>query len=165
MGLERDKHDILFRHLGTVAVGEFMNEYAEAHIKSKAAREQIAYVVKYVNACRINRNAIVHGRPEFNGPLKPVRIRQKPDQRRSKPAEFEIGIVDIARVCDEIEIAGKLVVAMSLLADRQGSRTAQRLLGKDWRARLHAKPPLPKLVAVSPQTHPTPPVRPRSSRG
>ena len=167
MGIKRSKHHILFRHLGTVAIGEFMNEYAEAHIKSKATREQVAYVIKYVNACRVNRNAIVHGWADLHGVkgLDSIRVRPKPDQRRAKPKDFVIKLEDIARVCDEMEMAGRLTVAMSFLFDRRGIKTMKGLLGAEWRSRLHAKPPPPRFVGASPQTHPKPKARRRSSRG
>lgn len=98
MGLKRTDHDLIFRHLGTVTIGTFMNEYAGRHIKSAARREQIAYVTKFVDRCRVNRNAIVHGWARDNGDLSAIRIESKADQRRREKTEFSISIEDVKRV-------------------------------------------------------------------
>jgi hypothetical protein len=122
IGLKRTDHDLIFRHLGTVTIGVFMNEYAERHIKSAAAREQLAFVTKFVDRCRINRNAIVHGWVLEYGDLSAIRITSKADQRRRKETEFSISIEDVKQVCDDIEMAGQLTVAVSFLLHRTGSR-------------------------------------------
>lgn len=151
MGIKRDKHDLVFRHFGTVAIGNFLNEYAEHRIKSKKAREQLAYVVKFVDRCRINRNAIVHGWAS-DGDLDGIKIVSKPDQRRPKETEFTVGLKDIERVCEEIELAGRLTVAVGFLFNRKSVRFAKEFFGPSWRSRLHAKFPLPKLVMENPKT-------------
>jgi hypothetical protein len=165
MGLKRADHDLIFRHLGTVSIGTFMNEYAERHIKSAAARDQLAHVTNFVNLCRINRNAIVHGWVREYGDLSHIKISSRADQRRRNKTEFSISIEDIARVCDDIQMAGRLTLAMSFLIHKKGvSKAMQKLIGADWQTRLHAKPLLPKLVAASPQKHQKRAVPPRSSR-
>jgi hypothetical protein len=165
MGLKRADHDLIFRHLGTVSIGTFMNEYAERHIKSVEARDQLAHVTKFVDLCRINRNAIVHGWVREYGDLSDIKITSRADQRRRNKTEFSISIEDIARVCDDIQMAGRLTFAMSLLFRKKGvSKAMQKLIGADWRSRLHAKPPLPKLVAASSQKYLKRTVPPRSSR-
>jgi hypothetical protein len=164
MGLKRAKHDLIFRHLGIVAIGEFMNDYAASHIKSKATRDQLAYVTNYVNGCRVNRNVIVHGWARSDSDQAAMKMTSKADQRRRKQSDFFVTLADINRVCDEIEMAGRLTVALSFLIGRGGVKTAKNLLGADWRPRLHAKPLLPKFVGAKPQTPPKPKPRHPSSR-
>ena len=151
MGLKRSQHDLIFRHLGIVSIGLFMDEYAESHIKSAAIREQVAYVTKFVHACRVNRNAIIHGRAREDSDLTAIKLLSKADQRRPKTTEFSISIDDIERVCSDIEMAGRLTVALSFLFLKKGRvKLAKELLGSDWRSRLHAKAPPPQPVRVGP---------------
>lgn len=152
MRRKRVEHDLLFRHLGIVAVGEFMRDHAAVHIKRESTRDQLKHVTAYVNQCRINRNAIVHGlaAPRAENPDS-MTVRSKADQRRAKESEFPVSLSDIARVCQEIELAGSLSIRLEFLFGRNGLKTAKNLLGEDWHARLHAKPALPELVTVNPQ--------------
>jgi hypothetical protein len=160
----RSEHDLIFRHLGIVAISEFMADYSDRYIRAKRDREQLAYVTKYVNQCRINRNAIVHGWANFHEHPENIEIKTKADQRRSKPSIFQVTLKDIATVCKEIEVAARLCISLQFLFPHQGTTTAKRIMGDAWQAKLFAKPALPKLVSVNPNTPQTQPIRPKSSR-
>lgn len=165
MRMKRTKHDLLFRHLGTVAIGIFMREYAEANIKSKDTREQLEHVTQYVNACRVNRNAIVHSWPNLNDSSESITLKSWADKQRPKTREFTVKISDVRRVCEDCETAGLLSVRLQFLFGKGGIKYAKRLLGPEWRASLHAKPALPKLLGVNPHKPQKPKARPRSFRG
>jgi hypothetical protein len=159
------EHDLIFRHLGIIAISEFMAEYADKYIGVARTKEQLAYVTKYVDRCRINRNAIVHGwaRPSEKNPGH-INIVAKPDQRRPKKTAFFVMLKDIARVCDEIEIAGNLCLGLPFLFRHSGIAHAKQVIGESWQEGLFAKPALPKLVSVNPNNPQKQPVRPKSSR-
>jgi hypothetical protein len=163
---DRSQHDLIFRHLGIVAVGDFMAEYAARFIRAKGTREQLGHVTKYVNQCRINRNTIVHGWARLGEYSEQypehIKIVSKAHQRRSKRSEFPVTLKDVARVCDEIEVAGQLSVRLEFLFAHQGIPIAKRILGDSWRTRLFAKPVLPKLVSVNQNTNQKQPNLPQS---
>lgn len=162
IGLKREKHDLLFRHLGIVAISDFLRDYAEAQKKPGSTREQIAHVTKYVNQCRINRNAIVHGSATVES-MDSIRMQSPADKNRASKREFAVSLEDIRRVSDECETAGILSVRLQILISRKNLKTLKGIFGTEWRSILHAKPALPKLVAVSPQTHPKPQLLQKSS--
>jgi hypothetical protein len=164
--LNRDKHDVLFRHFGFVALQTLMREYAEQYLRSKASIEQIRHVTQYVDNCRINRNAIVHGFPDDNfDPSKPLELLSYPDQRRSKVRTFSLSLNDVGRVCEEIQAASTMSMRLQFLFMRNGVGMGKRLFGHDWRAKLYAKPALPKLLVVNPPKPPKPRRQRRSSQG
>lgn len=152
MRLPRSKHDVLFRHLGIVAISSFLREYAQDNIKVAATHEQIEHVIKFVDKCRKNRNTIVHGFATIDGNFDVIKIRTAADKYRPKTREFAVSLHDIGRACNDCEMAAWLCIALQFLFFKKGVKLAKSLLGADWRARLHVKPPLPRLLAVNPQS-------------
>lgn len=138
------KHDIIFRHFGIVSIGEFMLEYADAHIPFEDAKLQLRHVVSYVNVCRINRNTIVHGFPEIGFDSADINFRSSPDNKRPKAREFKISIQDVQNTCDSCETAGLLAIRVPFLLTEQSRKLAKTQFAGKWNSLLLAKPPLPK---------------------
>jgi hypothetical protein len=162
--LGREKHDVLFRHFGIVAIAQFLNEYAADHVKSEDTRQQLKFVTEFVDRCRINRNSIVHGIAHYRSEAE-FEISSVADQRRPKGRKFPVKLADVQQCCNDCEWAGMLVIRMQFLVGKGGLKTAKSAFGASWREVLHAKPSLPKaLVAVNPQTPPKPQPLPRPSR-
>jgi hypothetical protein len=146
MGASRKRHDILFRHFGFAGLSMFLQEYAAATVRRKEFREHIAHVTKYVDVCRRNRNLIVHG---FNAEINErsvATVRIYPDQRRAKTKTFRVSAKDVQRVCDNCEVAGRLIIQCQFLVSKRGVSGARRMFGDRWRARLLSKPALPRYL-------------------
>lgn len=163
LGLEYKQKDILLRHFGTVAIGQFLNEWAAEKVKSKETREQLAFVSKYVEICRVNRNAIVHGIFAIVGDAL-FEITSKADQRRAKSRKFTVSLSEVRQCSMDCEHASSLCIGLQFALSHKGMRTAKKLFGPRWRARLLAKSPLPRELAGNPPNPPKPPRQPRPSR-
>lgn len=161
--LGRDKHDVLFRHFGIVAISQFLNEYAASHIKQKATRDHLKHVTEFVNNCRINRNSIVHGIASAKGD-ELFEVRSQADQRRPKGRKFPVSVADVRQCCEDCERAGKLAMGLQFLLDKDGPKTARAIFGPRWRLRLLSKPSPPKILgAENPHTAPKQKRQPRPS--
>ena len=165
MRLNRDKHDLLFRHMGIIAIGSFMQELAVANKKPRESIEQLEHVTKFVNICRINRNAIVHGHSDSDFDPKAIRMMSVPDRSRQRALHFTVSLPDVQRVCDDCSLIAVLALRLQFLFPRLRVGDMQDLFGGSWREKLFAKPPLPKLLAENPPKSPRPKRQPRSSRG
>jgi len=164
MSPSRKYHDIVFRHFGFVALQKFLEEYADATIKKEAHRKHIAYISKYADRCRINRNLVVHAAIDRIDKKSTATATLFADQKRPKKREFQIRLSDILRIRNQCETVAMLMLRAQGLSPRY--QNTIRTLGKRRRVLL-AKPALPRILGESPRKSrkPKPPPRPsRASR-
>lgn len=146
MKLSRGYRKLLFRHMGTTTIAEFLSDYAAEHLSEKS-QKQISHVNTYVDRCRQNRNLIVHGIRTTEPNSAQDAIRRNPDRKRKTVELFAVGLNDIRRVCEECDTAGGLVVRLQFHFEEHPADIVMRLAGADRiNSILYGKPDIPRLL-------------------